>query len=118
MLTVCGRIGPRFTSAEAELGGRHEIRPFVYLFELPKRVREYEPANRVSVAVCTVRVELASCITFWNVEHCHVSNSRYLDVVRGLHEVGPSDAAVRNHTRAVPVLEAPGYFKTLGIANG
>lgn len=69
-----------------------------------------------TVAVCAVRVQLSTCITRWNVDHCQVSNARHLHVVGCLHEVCAGDGPVGNETRAISGLDAPGHLNTLGIA--
>ena len=63
-------------------------------------------------------VELASCVTFGDVDLREITYPSNLDVVGGLDEVRPSDSAVRNQSCTVAWLNAPRDLDTLRVSDG
>jgi len=80
-------------------------------------VREHKPADRVTIAVSTVWVELASSVSRRNVELCQVTGTSDLNVIGCLDEVGSLNGAVGHETRTGSRLQAPGDFEALSLSN-
>jgi len=112
-----GRLGAVLASAEAELGVRHEVGPFVHLRKRAECRRKHETADRVSIAISTMRVQFTTFVSGRNVQVREVTNTSNLHEVRRLDEVCAGDGAVGNQAGAVAILHAPGDFKSLCIAN-
>jgi len=62
-------------STEAELTVGHKVRPLVHLCQRAERAREYKTANRISVAVSTVRVEFSSSIARGNIDFREITDA-------------------------------------------
>lgn len=107
MLAERSCVRTSLAGAKAELSIRHEVRPFVQLLELAERIREDKPSDRIAIAVCTVRIKLATSIPSGDIQAREVAHTGDLDVVWRLHEVRAANAAVRNDARAIAVLETP-----------
>jgi len=108
-----------FASSNAELGGRHEVRPLMQLLQLAivEYTREDQATDGITVSSCTVRVKLATGITGGDVYRGEVANTRYLDVIRRLNEVSTLDSPCRNDAGSVSRLDTPRDYDFLNIAN-
>jgi len=60
-----GALRGFLASTDAELGGGHEVRPLMQLLQLAivEDARKDQATDGITVSSCTVRIELATCIT-------------------------------------------------------
>lgn len=95
-------------SSEAELGGRHEVLPFVNLLELSgKGTGEDHTTDGITGTGGTVRVQLATFVSGLDVELGQVTLSGDLDKGGRLEEVSTLDGTVGNQSGTVSRLHAP-----------
>lgn len=57
--------------------------------------------SQSTISGCTVRIELTTGITGGDVHQGQVTSARYLDVIRGLNEMGSQDGPSRNEAGSV-----------------
>ena len=75
------------------------------------------PNLRLTIAIRTVRVELAARVALGDVDLRQVADAGDLDVVRGLDEVRARDRAVGDEARAVAGLDAPRDLDALRVSD-
>jgi len=112
-------LGTILTSAEAEYGCGHEVRPLMQLLRLPivERAREDQAADGITIASGTMRIKLPTSIAGGDIQGCQVTDARYLDVIGGLDEVSAFDGARWDDTSSVSGLYAPRDLDLLCVAN-
>ena len=73
--------------------------------------------GRLTVAIRTVRVELASSVALRDVYLRQIADAGHLNVIRGLYEVCAGDGTVGDEPCPVAGLDAPCDLDTLGFSN-
>ena len=74
--------------------------------------------GRLTVAIRTMRVELASSVALRDVYLRQIADAGHLNVIGGLDEVRAGDGARGNHSGSVSRLDTPGDLFTLGVPDG
>lgn len=120
---------------EAEVAIPDERVPFVNLLEAAaERVGKDEAAcgangvsfaafltqqeirpDRISEAVCSVRIQLAAGVTDRDIQHSGRERSRKLNIGGSLDEMRPGDSSSWDQTGTVARFEAPGDNLSLGV---
>lgn len=119
MVAVEPSIRSVLAHPNAKLLCANERAPFVGLdSRASKSGREDDTTDGVSVTICSVGIELSSCIASRNVDLGQVSNTGNLDKVRGLNEMDSGQGAIRDETGPVTSLSAPCDLKSLCLADG
>lgn len=96
------------TGAEAELRIGHKAHPLVNLFVLlAKGIRENQSTDWVSISICSMRVELASHVSFGNIYLRQVTCARHLDIRRSFDEMGSLNSALWNQSCAIAAFHTP-----------
>jgi len=116
MLTVLAGIRSG-ASTHTELRVADEAGPFVVLDVRSEGVAEHKTANRVPVAISTVRIQFSSLVALLNIDLSEITNTSDLNVVRSANEMHALKGSVRNDTCASTALSAPCNFFPLCIAD-
>lgn len=117
VLTPFRSLWSRFTSAETEFSVRDKVRPFMKLLKVPKGVGEDQSTDWVTIPIRTVRIQLASCITFGNVDFSEISNTSDLNEIWRLDKVSARDCTIWNQSCAIARLDTPGYLDALRVSD-
>jgi len=117
VLAVLSSVGTG-ARTEAELIGGHKVGPFVVLEVLAKGIAIHKATNRVTVAVSTVRVKLASLVILGDVDLGKVTDASNLDIVLGLDEMDALKGTLGHDTSTTARLGAPCDLLALSITNG
>jgi len=68
----------------------------VDLLQLTKSRRENEAANRITISISSVGIQLASSISCWYVQFSQIANARNLNKVWRFDEVGAFNCTIRD----------------------
>lgn len=118
MLAQARALWSFFTSSDAELSGRHEVRPFMQLLQLAtvEHVGEDQATDGIAISGGTMRIELTTGITGGDIHGGEITNTRYLDVIGGLNEVSSLNCSRGNEACSVSGLGTPRNDDLLNVS--